>query len=40
MLVTFMFSFLWLSASIGLTIGFVLVIDAVLYLWRKPWTTN
>lgn len=36
MLVTFMMSFLWLAASVGLTIGFVMVVDALLFFWRKP----
>ena len=36
MLVTFMMSFLWLAASVGLTVGSVLVIDAVIFFGRKP----
>jgi hypothetical protein len=31
-----MVSFLWLAASIGLTVGSVLIIDAVIFFGRKP----
>jgi hypothetical protein len=35
-ILTLMVSFLWLAASIGLTVGSVLVIDAVIFFGRKP----
>lgn len=35
-LVNLMTVYLWLAASVGLTIGVVLVIDAMLYFWRNP----
>ena len=36
MLILLMTMYLWLVASVGLTIGSVLVIDAVVFFWRKP----
>lgn len=35
MLVTLMTLFLWLAVSIGFTIGFVLIVDALLFFWRN-----
>jgi hypothetical protein len=35
-LVTLYTLWLWLAASVGLTVGSVLVIDAVVFFWRKP----
>ena len=32
----FMIVFLWTAASVGLTVGLALVVDAVVYFWRKP----
>ena len=40
MILTLIALFLWLAASVGLAVGSVLVIDAVVFFWRKPWTTN
>ena len=36
MLIMLMTTYLWLAASVGLTVGSVLVIDAVVFFWRKP----
>ena len=36
MLITLMTLFLWLAVSIGITIGFVLIVDAAVFFGRKP----
>jgi hypothetical protein len=36
MLITLMTVYLWLAVSIGLTVGSVLIIDAVVSFGRKP----
>ena len=36
MLIMLMTTYLWLAASVGLTVGSVLVIDAVIFFGRKP----